>query len=211
MFKEKFVENSQERPIIVIKRSIEAPPEAKENPFYDSEIWGNAKSPDNIYLPESDEAISFALAAHEIGHLVKEGEIEISLDDFEATRAEEMRAWEKGWNYLQKYLSEYYKDQTEIIPVIQEAIEKIQKLMMQATDLSQGLYLEKGSLIGLSDEEERKILKERRQKFFTEKGIEILEIYQQIKSVNIGKKVDWEKYVEIITKTVQEILNDNKK
>ena len=51
-------------PKIIIKRSIDAPPEVKENPFYDPEFWGRANSPDDIYLPDSDEAISFALAAH---------------------------------------------------------------------------------------------------------------------------------------------------
>lgn len=210
MFRESII-GFKEQPKIVIKKSSEAPTTVKENPFYDPEIWGNAKSPDDIYLPESDEAISFALAIHEIGHLVKEGEIETSLDDFSATRTEELRAWEKGWQYLQKYLSEYYKEQPEIVPQIQEAVEKIQELMMQATDLSKGLYLEKGFLSNLSDEAKKEVLKERRQKFFSEKGKEILEIFQQIKRINIGKKVDWGKYVEIITKAVQEILKDNEK
>lgn len=114
----------KEQPIIKIKKSTEAPPTVKENPFYDPEIWGNAKSPDNIYLPESDEAISFALAAHEIGHLVKKGGIETSLDDFEATRAEELRAWEGGWQYLKKYLADYYDNRSEAIPEIQDAIKK---------------------------------------------------------------------------------------
>lgn len=83
--------------------------------------------------------------------------------------------------------------------------------MMQATNLSQGLYLEKGSLTGLSDQEKEKVLRERRQKFFTKKGKEILEIDQQIKSIKIGKKVDWEKYIKIVAKAVQEILKDNEK
>src|SRR3989338_622923 len=95
-------EEETREPKIIIKRSTDAPPEVKQNPFYDPEFWGRATSPDDIYLPDSDEAISFAIAAHEIGHLVQEGKKgDTRLDNFEATRAEEQRAWDKGWKYLQ--------------------------------------------------------------------------------------------------------------
>jgi hypothetical protein len=92
-------EAHEQKPIIVIRKSTKAPPAAKSNPFYDPEIWGRANSPDEIYLPDSDEAISFAIAAHEIGHLVKEGVREdAALDNFEATKAEELRAGNKAGN-----------------------------------------------------------------------------------------------------------------
>ena len=70
-----------EKPRIVIKRSVEAPPEVKKNPFYDPEIWGRATSPEDIYLPESDEGIPFAIAAHEIGHLLLEHTCNKNQDD----------------------------------------------------------------------------------------------------------------------------------
>lgn len=157
----------EQEPTIIIKRSADAPPKVKENPFYDPEFWGRANSPDDIYLPDSDETISFAVAAHEIGHLVKAGErSDARLDNFEATRAEEQRAWDRGWKYLQKYISEYYKDRPEIAPKIQQAFERIRDFLMQATDLSRGMYLEQGALDNLGHEEIERILKEKREKNF---------------------------------------------
>ena len=215
MFLEKNFSLSPEKeqePTIIIKKSTDAPPKVKENPFYDPEFWGRANSPDDIYLPDSDEAISFAMAAHEIGHLVKEGErTDARLDNFEATRAEEERAWEKGWEYLKKYISEYYEDRLEIAPKIQQAFERIRDFLMQATDLSEDMYLEQGALDKLSDEEIEKILKEKREKFFSERGEEFKQLFEEMKGEKIGVKTDWDKFVAVVKKAVQNILRDNEK
>ncbi len=208
-------DNSRERneeALIIIKRSSEASGEVKQNPFYDPEIWGRADSADEIYLPDSDEAISFAMAAHEIGHLVKEGaRDDARLDNFEAGYVEEQRAWDKGWPYLEKYLAEYYKDSPEIIFKIQQAFENIKNLMMQAVALSKDMYLEKGSLDNLRDKEIREILKQRRQEFFQQKGEEIVKIFAKIKKQKIGVKPDWDKFTVVVKKAVQDILKDNSK
>lgn len=197
---------------IVIKRSVDAPPEVKENPFYDSEFWGRADSPADIYLPDSDEAISFAIAAHEIGHLVEEDKRnDVGLDNFEATRAEEQRAWDNGWGYLQRYLGEYYQDRPEIVPKIYQAFEKIRNLLMQGVDLSKGMYLEKGALDNLSPEEIKKIMKEERTRFFSEKGQEFKRLFDEVKSEKIEVKPDWEKFITIVEKAVRDIISDNKK
>lgn len=199
-------------PKIVIKRSTDAPPEVKQNPFYDPEFWGRANSPDDIYLPDSDEAISFAMAAHEIGHLVDEGKRDDArLDNFEATRAEEQRAWDKGWEYLQKYLDEYYQDDPEIVPKIQQAFERIRDFLMQATDLSKDMYLEPGDLDNLGHEEIDRILKEKRKKLFSEKGKEFKQLFEKMKEEKIGVKPDWDKFIAVVEKAVREIINDNKK
>src|SRR3989338_3388547 len=155
MFSEKkFSLANEGEPKIIIKRSTDAPPDVKQNPFYDSEFWGRANSPDDIYLPDSDEAISFAMAAHEIGHLVKAGERDdTGLDNFEATRAEEQRAWDKGWEYLQKYLDEYFEDRPELVPGIRQIYERVRDLAMEAVDLSEAMYLEAGALDDLSSDE----------------------------------------------------------
>ena len=117
---------TEQEPKIVIKKSSEAPPEVKANPFYDAEWWGRANSPDDIYLPDSDEALSFAIAAHEIGHLIARGKrLDTGIDNFEATLAEEQRAWDMGWEYIQKYLGEYYEDSPEVIPTIEQAFQEI--------------------------------------------------------------------------------------
>ncbi len=202
----------EKEPTITIKRSTEAPDELKKNPFYDPEIWGQAKSADDIYLPDSDEAISFAIAAHEIGHLVKE-EVEFNarLDDFEATQAEELRAWKKGWQYLEKHLPEYYHDNHEMIAEIQQAKEEIENLMMQATDLSQEMYLEKGALDNLKPGEYQGVLQRKREEFFAKRGNEIQRIFQQIKALKIGRKPDWDQLIKMVTMAVGEILADNKK
>jgi hypothetical protein len=199
-------------PKIIIKRSTDAPPEVKENPFYDSEFWGRANSPDDLYLPDSDEALSFAWTAHEIGHLVKEGERnDARLDNFEATRAEEQRAWDKGWEYLQKYIEEYYLDKPEYVPKINQAFERIKTLAMDATDLSKSMYLENGALDNLSADEIQKILKEKRKDFFSERGDEFKNIFDEMKKEKIGIKPDWEKFTAVIIKAVENILEDNKK
>ena len=146
----------EQEPKILIEKSTDAPAKFKEGPFYDPEIWGCAMPPFIIYLPDSDEMISFAIAAHEVGHLVKEGKrYDADLDNFEAERAEEQKSWDAGWGYLQKYLSEYYQDNPEIVPKIQEAFERIKDSAMRATDLSKNMYLKKGTLDGLSYDKKR--------------------------------------------------------
>jgi len=209
-----FTHNPEKKddPIIIIRKSTEAPPKVKENPFYDPEFWGRANSPDDIYLPDSDEAISFAIASHEIGHLVEEGKRnDARLDNFEATRAEEQRAWDKGWEYLQRYLSEYFHDRPEVSPKIQEAFERIKNFLMQATDLSKDMYLERGALDSLGHEEIDKILSERRKKFFSENGAEFKQLFEKMKSEKNGVKPDWDKFTAIVKKAVEDILRDNKK
>jgi len=202
----------EQEPTIIIKKSTDAPPKVKENPFYDPEFWGRANSPDDIYLPDSDEAISFAMAAHEIGHLVDEGKRDDArLDNFEATRAEEQRAWNRGWEYLQRYVSEYYQDRPEIAPKIQQAFEQIREFLMQATDLSKDMYLEQDTLDNLSHEEIDKILKEKREKFFSEKGEEFKQLFEEMKGEKIGIKPDWDKFTAVVKKAVEDILKDNGK
>ena len=202
----------EQEPTIIIKKSIDAPPKVKENPFYDAEFWGQANSPDDIYLPDSDEAISFAMAAHEIGHLIEEGKRDDArLDNFEANRAEEQRAWDRGWEYLQKYVSEYYQDRPEIAPKIQQAFERIRDFLMQATDLSKDMFLEQGTLDNLSYEEYDKILKEKREKFFSEKGEEFKQLFEEMKGEKIGVKPDWDKFVAVVKKAVEDIIKDNEK
>lgn len=202
--------STEAEPKIVIKRSTDAPQEVRQNPFYNPEFWGRAISPDDIYLPDSDEAISFAMAAHEIGHLVKEGERDDArLDNFEATRAEEQRAWDKGWEYLQKYIPEYYQNNPAIVAKIQESFKQIRDILMQATDLGEDLYLEPGALDDLSDEEINIILKNRREKFFSERGEEFKAIFDKMKEQKIGIKPDWDSFTAVVKKAVQDILKDN--
>jgi hypothetical protein len=199
-------------PTIVIKRSADAPSEVKQNPFYDEEFWGRANSPDDIYLPDSDEAISFAMAAHEIGHLVDEGKRDDArLDNFEATRIEEQRAWDLGWEYLCEYIDEYFQDNPENAPKIRHAFERIKNLLMEAVGLSKGMYLENGSLNNLSNTEIQNILKEKREKFFSEKGVVFQNIFNELKKEKIGIKPDWDKFTAIVTKAVENILKDNAK
>ncbi|MBU2542216.1 hypothetical protein KJ785_01485 [Patescibacteria group bacterium] len=206
------VQETEDRPKIVIKKSSDAPADVKTNPFYDPEFWGAAFSPDEIYLPDSDEAISFAIAGHEIGHLVAEGKNPgARFDNFEGTRAEEQRAWDVGWDYLQKYLSEYYQDRPETTPKIQDAFQKIKDVLMRATILGKSMYVEPGTLDGLSDDQMDQLLKERRENFFSEKGEEFKQLFDEMKKNKIGVKPDWEKFIAIVKKAVKDILKDNER
>lgn len=207
-----FNPEKEQEPIIIIKKSSDAPPKVKENPFYDSEFWGRANSPDDIYLPDSDEAISFAIAAHEIGHLVSEGKRDDTrLDNFEVTRAEEQRAWDEGWEYLQKYITEYYQDNLEAVPKIYQAFNHIRDFLMQAMDLSKDMYLEQGALDNLSHEEIENMLKEKREIFFSEKGEEFKRLFEEMKREKIGVKPDWDKFITVVKKAVRDIISDNEK
>jgi len=206
-------DKQEKEPVIFIKRSTDAPRKLKENPFYDPEFWGRAKSADDVYLPDSDEALSFAIAAHEIGHLVKEGEIlTATLDDFDATRAEEERAWQKGWVYLKKHLPDYYQADVETMYRVEDAYGKIKDLMMQAVDFSKTMYLEKGRLENNDKEKYAAALKTQRNDLLkTEEGQKILELFKKIKDQKINKKTDWERFVKIIHKALAEIIKDNNK
>jgi hypothetical protein len=205
----------QEEPKIFIKRSSEAPEKAKQNPFYDEEWWGRANSPEDIFLPDSDMAISFALAAHEIGHLSvagAEARENITQDDFEATAAEEQRAWTIGKQYLQSCVDEYFSDDAESKKAAEEAIDKIEVGMMDIVEWSRPMYLEKGALDGLGNEERETILKESRKKFATDNLDEFKRLAEEkIKAHKLGRKVDWEKFTALVKKSVEKILEDNNK
>lgn len=195
---------------IAIKKSCEAPVNAKNNPFYDEAWWGMAKSPENIYLPESDEAISFAIATHEIGHLTK-GELSASLDDFEATKNEELRAWQRGWEYIKKPLEAYCGNDREKAKNIESIIKEVEKIMMEAVDISRPLYQEKGS-VPENVSEYQEYLQTRRQKLFdSDIGKEIIKKMDEMKVKVIGVRTDWEKFRQLIEMAVGEILKDNEK
>jgi hypothetical protein len=206
------IENSEKFEII-IKKAAEAPERVKENPFYDEEFWGQAKSPDDIYLPDSDEAISFAIAVHEIGHLSEEGvtsKEDISIDDFEATKAEEQRAWTVGKKYLNKYLSEYSNEGYDA-EEITKAINGIQRGMMEIVEWSRSMYLSVGTLDGLEDDEKEKRLIEQSNKFAATHLEEYKKLVdEKIKIHEIGHKANWEKLIVIVKKAVLDILEDNK-
>ena len=205
-------EKEKKEPTIVIRKSAEAPEEVKKNPFFDPEIWGRANSPDDIYLPDSDEALSFPWAAHEIGHLVKKDEIEeATLDNFEATRAEERRAWNKGWQYLKKYVAEYYQNEPRMIALMEDKFQRIKELATQAVDLSAEMYLPDGSLADIDDYGEfQTVLRKQREKIAaTETGKDIKHLIEEMKKEKIGRKPAWDKFVEVVTKAIEDILKDN--
>lgn len=214
MYSEKNFSSNPEQekePTIIIKRSTDAPQEVKANPFYDPEFWGRGEKIDDIYLPDSDEGISFAIAAHEIGHLVDKDRKETGLDNFESQKFEEQRAWDVGWPYLEKYLTGYFQDKPEEISKIRSAFERIREIFAEAVNLSQGLYLERWALTNTSQAEREKILKKRREKFFTEKGEEFKIIYDRIKQEKTGIKPDWNRFTEIVTNATKDIIKDNEK
>lgn len=203
----------EQRPKIAIRSSREIP-DAQQNSFFDPEIWGRAFSPEEIYLPDTDEVLSFVIAAHEIGHLVKEGErMDAKLDNFKAVQIEERRAWEKGWPYLQKYLADYFSDEngTHCIAKIQVAFRNIEKLMLLATKLSKEIYVQKETLDDLTDEEYAKFRHNQLEKLFLAKGEKFQAIFDEIKKEKNGVKPNWDRLSAVVTKAVQDILTDNDK
>lgn len=208
----KYESQIESGPKINIYKSTEAPPKVKQNPFYDAEFWGRAYSPSEVYLPESDAGISFAMAGHEIGHLInEEAHDDASLDNFEATKLEELRAWEKGFPYLEKYLADYFKNDNDILIKIHVSFENIKRLMMEATELSRDMYLSQNALAEMSELEQEQILVKQREDFFVKHGQEIKDIFSKIKEQKVGQLVDWEKFTALVTSAIKDILIDNEK
>lgn len=202
----------EKEPITKIIRSSEAPKKSEESPFYNSYHWGHADWDDKeLYLPDnSDEAISFSIAAHELGHLVDEGRIEPSSEDFEATYREELRAWEEGWKYLEKHLLDYYDD-PKSIEDLKIIVDKVKEKMMDITLLTKPFY----------QKSEAKNIKQQRTSFLeTEQGqnvkteIDGLKGFVEKTLVNLNKesflkKIDWDRLVKIVRMTLIDIEKDN--
>lgn len=89
---------AKKEPTIKLIGSSQAPEKYKKNPFYNSYHWGMADWEDKeLYLPDNaDEAISFSIASHELGHLVNRGRIQPDRENFKDSYQEELRAWEVG-------------------------------------------------------------------------------------------------------------------
>lgn len=206
---------SEEAPKILIRKSSEAPEKAKKNPFFDEEFWGRANSPDDIFLPDSDMAFSFALAAHEIGHLSSKGakpESEITLDNFEETATEEQRAWTIGKRYLQGCIDEYFADDAEKKKSVETAIDKIEAGMMDVVEWTRPMYFEKGALDGLDNEAREQKLKGARERLASANLEEYKKLVdEKIKVHKLGEKVDWEKFTALVKKSVEKIIEDNEK
>lgn len=164
-----------------------------------------------LYLPDnSDEAISFSITSHELGHLVKKGRIQPNREDFEATYNEELRAWEEGWRYLEKHLVSYY-DNPECIEDLRIIKDKVKDKFLNITLLTKQFY----------QISKTKNIKEQRDYFVrTEQGklikSEIDNLQSFIEEILISlnkesflKKVDWNKLVTVIKKSLIDIEKDN--
>jgi Zn-dependent peptidase ImmA (M78 family) len=203
----------EREPITKVIGSSQAPKKFKENPLFNSYHWGMADWEEKkLYLPDSsDEAITFSIAAHELGHLVNKGRIQPDRENFEATRQEELRAWEEGGKYLEKHLSDYYDDQ-KVIEDLKIIVEKIREKMMEITLLSEPFYRQYGT----------RSIKQQRELFLkTELGqrikaeIDGLRRFVEETLVNLDKesflkKTDWDKFVNIIKMVLIDIEKDNK-
>lgn len=224
-----------EAPKIKLIRASEAPEEIKRNPFYNPYHWGMADWEEKkLYIPDDsdeaitfattahelgcyskknrDEAIIFAVAIHELGHFVETKRIEPSFCDFEMTYCEEERAWREGWKYLEKILPEYYADEPEIIEAAKKAIEKIKDVMMKITKLSEPFYKrneqsEMEQKIEFAKTEEGKQIKSKID------GIEeeVKKIIKELNEPRLGRKINWEKFESIINRVLIEIEKNNKK
>ncbi|MFA4833236.1 MAG: hypothetical protein WC619_00120 [Patescibacteria group bacterium] len=211
---------TEKEPNIKIIGSSQAPEELKENPFFNDYHWGMADWEEGkLYLPDnSDEAITFSIAFHELGHLVDKGRIKPSIKNFEGTYQEELRAWEEGWKYLEKYLPNYYDD-PKSIEDLKIVVEKVKQKMMDIALLSKPFYQEPGADQNQESEADDN---ERRKSFLkTEQGqrikaeIDGLKGFVEETLVSSGKesflkKIDWDRFIKIIKMALIDIEKDNK-
>ncbi|MFH1412461.1 MAG: hypothetical protein ABIG10_00325 [bacterium] len=196
---------------IYIKKSSEASDDIKSNPFYDSRFWGRALDFNDIFLPNSDEVLSFALAAHEIGHLSKVDQDDTAntrLDNFNATKNEEQRAWRVGKKYLMKHINQYYQDEMTLND-ISERIDRVDYIMMKIVDWSKCVYLENGSFNVLNESQRMQIITRQRETLYKEKEADWKKFVQQLTSQEIGRQINWEKFVTIVKLSLLNIIKDN--
>ncbi|KKS35047.1 MAG: hypothetical protein UU95_C0005G0010 [Parcubacteria group bacterium GW2011_GWC2_42_12] len=205
------IETEQE-PSIKIIGSSQAPERFKKNPFFNDYHWGLADWEEGkLYLPDkSDEAISFSIASHELGHLIEKGRIQPDRENFQATHQEELRAWTEGWKYLEKYLIDYYDD-PQVVDDLKTIVEKIKDKMIGITLLTKPFYQESGA----------KNIRQQRKSFLqTESGrrikaeIDGLREFVEMTLASSGKefflkRIDWNKFSEVIRKVLIDIEKDN--
>ena len=203
---------TEKEPVIKLIGSSQVPEEYKKNPFYNDYHWGMADWEDKeLYLPDdSDEAISFSIASHELGHLVNKGRIQPDRENFQDTYQEELRAWEVGWNYLEKHLADYYDD-PKSIQDLKNIEEKVKDKMIDITLLTEPFY----------QNLEKKGAEEQRESFLqTEHGKHIKaeidglkgfieEILASSGKESFLKKTDWSRFSNVIKKVLIDIEKDN--
>jgi len=204
---------TEKDPTIKLIGSSQAPEKYKKNPFYNDYHWGMADWEEKkLFLPDnSDEAISFSIASHELGHLVNRGRIQPDRENFNDTYQEELRAWEVGWNYLEKHLADYYNT-PESIQDLKDIEEKVKGKMVDITLLTEPFY----------QNLEKKGIKEQRETFLqTDQGqhikaeIDGLKGFVEETLANSGKeaflkKTDWSCFSNVIKKALVDIEKDNK-
>ncbi len=185
------------------------------NSFYDKEFWGHAYRNENegiykIYLPEVDEALSFSIAAHELGHLVDEGRFEEgSIENYEDVRREELRAWDLGQEYLEKHLEEYFDNDREVILKVKEVCQKFRNILTEVVNISKEMYFEPGSFAGKTKEERDELINKTSREYFNENQKMLQDYANKIKRLKTGKKIDWKRFEEVIKKTIRDIDKDN--
>lgn len=203
---------AEKEPTIKLIGSSKAPEKYKKNPFYNNYHWGMADwEEEKLFLPDnSDEAISFSIASHELGHLVNKGRIQPDRENFQDTYQEELRAWGVGWNYLEKHLAGYYED-PKSIEDLKGIEEKVKGKMMEVTLLTEPFY----------ENSEKKDAEEQRKSFLqTEQGkhikteIDGLKGFVEEMLANSGKesflmKIDWNRFSKVIKKVLIDIEKDN--
>ena len=203
----------REEPEIEILKGSEVSEEQKKSPFYSEYHFAMADWEEKrLYLPNSDEAISFSMAAHELGHLIAKNRIHPSRFNYKVTREEEERAWDKGWSYLRPYLSEYFSNNEEMISALESVKNKIEKIMMEIVEMTKPFY-----------EIEEEDAEEQREKFFkTDTGREVKEkidgladnVKEIVKSTgeeSLLQPVDWEKFLQVVKKALLDIKKENSK
>lgn len=207
------IENKEAITSIEIIKGSEAPEENKKNPFYNSYHWGMADWENKkLYLPDnSDEAVSFAIAAHELGHLIDKDRIQPDRFNFEPTYKEELRAWELGWNYLEKYIPEYYGSVKEVNDLLKIKNE-IEKELMEITKLTELFYQETDK----SKNDQRKAFLDTETGKLTKKRIDNLhdkvqEILSHLGLSQYSQTINWNRFSNVITKALVDIEKDNNK
>ena len=192
--------------------SSQAPEKYKKNPFYNNYHWGMADWEEGrLFLPDnSDEAISFSIASHELGHLVNKGRTQPDRENFQNTYQEELRAWEVGWNYLKKHLPDYY-DNPKSIEDLKGIKEKVKSKMIDITRLTEPFY----------KNPEKKDTEGQRESFLqTDQGKHIKAEIDGLKKFveetlsnsdkeAFLKKIDWSHFSDVIRKVLIDIEKDN--
>ena len=208
----KLIKKIEQPDIKIYDKSIYSGDLEYEDPLVNSDFWSKGDYKFNqLYLPkDKNVAISFVVAAKALGHFVSINRNEVA-NDFNSSYQEENRAWNNGWQYLEKRLPEYFEGEENPSNKIEPIYNLTKRRLLEIMELSKIFYKDDDSgELGLKMEfyesEQGKIFLLKIKDLESEVNNKIIEIGDK----RLLKQIDWEKFCGVINNVLLDIERENK-